>query len=333
MKLLIVSALSKPLQDSGYCPVEEHVRAVANEMANRGHEVWVAALKGSVPEKFKLVEVEPDEEKAYATYKPMLDQFEAIIDFSNLKYTYLYKHEENPKLKLIGCCYPYQALGYLTPPPIPFPCMVATSDAMAQAMSAKLGCTFKVVNYFPIAPPAGFEPATRSDRLLFLGRLEKGKGAHVAVDLARQMRVGLDVAGEDVLVSDQRYTVLLLQKADGKLVRVYGRITETLKHELLAKAKAVVLPYLEDSSAWTCQTILEAYMHGTPVITMNRGAVKGFVRNGYNGWICDELSQLSGAVKNLDQLPVDHSCEETAKTFSLETTVDKYQGLLDAQEW
>lgn len=331
MKLLIVSALSKALQDQFYAPVEAHVRAVANEMATRGHEVWVVALKGTAPEQFKLVQVEPDEEKAYAAYKPMLDQFEAVIDFSNLKYTYLYK-QGNPKMKLIGPCYPYQALGYQTPPPIPFPCMVATSDAMAQAMSLKLGCAFKVVNYFPIAPPPGFESGPRSNRLLFLGRFEKGKGAHIAVDLARQLRGGLDVAGEDVLVSDQRYTVLLLQKADGNLVRVYGRITESLKHELLAKAKAVVLPYLEDSSAWTCQTILEAFMHGTPVITLNRGAVNEFVTNGITGWKCDKLEELPKAVENIEQIP-NEACVEKAKLFSLETAVDRYQGLLDAQEW
>jgi glycosyltransferase involved in cell wall biosynthesis len=331
MKILIVSALSKPLQDSGYCPVEQHVRAVANNMSERGHEVWVVSLKGSSPEAFKIVQVEPDEDKAYATYKPMLDQFEAVIDFSNLKYTYLYK-QENPKLKLLGPCYPYQALGYLTAPPTPFPCMIATSESMAQAMSAKLGCSFKVVNYFPSPPPEGFELPPRSDRLLFLGRFEKAKGAHIAVDVARQLRVGIDVAGEDVLVSDQRYMIQLLQKADGKLVRVYGRVNEDVKHELLAKAKAVILPYLEDGSAWTCQTILEAYMHGTPVITLRRGAVDDLVTNGITGWKCDKLEELPEAVKNIEQIS-NEACAEKAKLFNPETAVDNYQGLLSAQEW
>lgn len=332
MKLLIVSPLSKTLQTEYYGPVEQHVRAVANEMASRGNEVWVAALKGSALGEYKLVLCDPEEEKAYAAYKPMLDQFEAIMDFSNLKYTYLYKQETNPKLKLIGPCYAYQALGYQTAPPIPFPCMVAPSESMAQAMSLKLGCVFKTVNYFPTAPPEGFEPSPRGDRLLFLGRLEKGKGAHVAVDVARQLRIGLDIAGEDVLISDQRYTIQLLQKADGKLVRVYGRITEPQKHELLAKAKALIIPYLEDSSAWTCQTILEAFMHGTPVITMNKGAVTEFVQNGVTGWICNKLEEFPDAVKNSEQLS-NEACAEKAKLFNAQTTVDKYQGLLEAQEW
>jgi len=337
MKLLIVSTLTKTLQDQFYAPVESHVRFVANELAKRGHDVWVVALKGTPPEEFKVVEVEGDEEKAFSIYKNMLEQFEAVMDFSNLKYTYVYKHDEKPDLKLVGPNYPYQALGYQTAPPIPFPCMIATSDAMAQAMSAKLGCMFKVVHYFPSPIPNGFEmPKERSDRLLYLGRFEKEKGAQVAVDLARQLRMGLDVAGEDVAISDQRHTVLLLQKADGRLIRVYGRVNESLKHELLAKAKALVLPYLEDSTAWTCQTVLEAFQHGVPVITMNRGAVNEFVKDGVNGFVCNRLEDLSEAVKKIEEIKPE-ACWETAKQFSLENAVNQYQSLLrqvlDGFEW
>jgi len=328
MKLLLISTLTKPLQDTFYHPVEAHVRSVANELAKRGHDVWVAALKGTQPEQFKVVEVEGDEEKAFSVYKEMLKQFEAVMDFSSLKYTIVHKHAEALDLKLVCPCYPYQAIGYQTSPPIPFPNFIATSDAMAQAMSARLGCVFRVVPYFPSSIPDGFEaPKERSDRLLFLGRFEKTKGVQEAVDLARKLRMGLDIAGEDVLVSDQRFTVLLLQKADGRLVRVYGKVNEVLKHELLAKAKAVILPYLEDSVAWTCQTILEAFQHGTPIITMNRGAVNEFVKDGVNGFVCDKLDDLPEAVKKIEQIKPE-ACFETAKTFSIETATDKYQTLI-----
>jgi len=337
MKLLLISTLTKTLQDQFYAPVEAHTRFVAKELAKRGHDVCVVALKGTQPEGFKVVEVEGDEQKGFNVYKEMLKQFEVVIDFSSLKYTYVYKHDEMPDLKLIGPCYPAQALGYQTAPPIPFPCMVATSDAMAQAMSARLGCAFRVVPYFPSPIPANFElPKERSERLLYLGRFEKSKGVQEALDVARQLRIGLDVAGEDIAVSDQRFTVLLLQKADGRLIRVFGRVNEGLKHELLARAKALVLPYLEDSVAWTCQTVLDALQHGTPVITLNRGAVNEFVKNGINGFVCNRLEDLLEAVKNVEGIKAEE-CLATAKTFSLENTVNHYQSLvkqvLDGSEW
>lgn len=330
MKLLLISTLTKKLQDEYYAPVESHVRYVAKDLARRGHDIWVVSLKGTLPEEFKIVEVEPDEEKAFNAYKPMLNQFDAVMDFSGLKYTLVYKQEEDPDLKLICPCYPYQALAYQTAPPVPFPCMIATSDFMAQAMSAKLGCMFKTVQYFPTYCDTQYGP--RGDRLLFLGRLEKGKGAQVAVDLARQLRTSLDIAGEDILVSDQRYTVLLLQKADGKQIRVYGRVTEKLKHELLSKAKALIMPYLEDQAALTCQTILEAFQHGTPVITMDRGAVNEFILDGETGYICNKLEQLPLVIKELDKLKPE-SCVETAQVFNLENAVNKYLSLLEGPEW
>jgi glycosyltransferase involved in cell wall biosynthesis len=337
MKLLLISTLTKTLQDSYYHPVEGHVRFVANELAKRGHDVWVVALKGTQPEEFKIVEVEGDEGKAFEIYKKMLNQFDVVMDFSTLKYTYVHKHDEMPKLKLLGPCYPYQAISYQTAPPIPHPCFIATSDSMAQAMSAKIGCMFKVVHYFPLPIPNGFEaPKERNGRLLYLGRFEKTKGIQIAVDLARQLNMGIDVAGEDLAISDQRFTVLLLQKADGRLIRVFGRVNEALKHELLAKAKAVVLPYLEDSIAWTGQVALEAFQYGTPIITMNKGCMSEIVKDGINGFLCERLDQLPEAVKRIDEIKPE-ACVETAKQFSLESAVSKYQELLrqvsEGYEW
>lgn len=334
MKLLIISPLSATLQSEFYAPVEKHVRQVANELVKRNHDVTVAALKGSTPELFKLIECPNTEGAAFNVYKDQLKDYEAVLDFSNLKYSYVHKYEKEADLHLFGACYPYQAMTYQTAPPIPFPCFIATSDAMAQAMSAKLGCAFKTVHYFISPVPADFEvPKEKGPNLLFLGRLEKGKGVQEAIDVARQTRSPLDIAGEDVLITDQRFTVLVLQKADGKLIKVYGRVTELLKHQLLAKAKALILPYVEDPPAWTCQTILEAFQHGTPVITMNHGAVKEFVQDGVTGTICDRLDELPEAVKELDAL-YPEKCVETAKQFTVETAVDKYLKLLtDLSEW
>ena len=145
MKLLLISPLSTTLNDTYYSPVEKQVYMISQELVKK-HEIWISCLKGSaVPAGCNIVEIqEPNNEaKAYEAYKPTLEQFDAILDFSNLKYIYLYKHEQKPDLKLYGCCYPYQAAGYQTAPPVPFPCMVGTSDAMNIAMTAKLGCVLK----------------------------------------------------------------------------------------------------------------------------------------------------------------------------------------------
>ena len=170
------------------------------------------------------------------------------------------------------------------------------------------------------------------DRLLFLGRLEKGKGAAIAVDVARQLRIGLDILGEDIRIPDQRSTVLLLQKADGRLVKMFGRVTELMKHEYLAKAKALIMPYVEDTSAWTCQTILEAFQYGTPVITLNKGVVSEFIQDGITGFICKSIEDLPNAIAKLDSLSPE-KCQETAKHFSAENAAKQYEKLILCEPW
>lgn len=334
MKLLMVSPLTATLNDQYYSPVEKQVYIIAQELA-KNHEITIACLKGSTVPGCKLIETqEHDESKAFETYKSELRTYDAVLDFSNLKYTYLYKHEKKPDLPLYGVCYPYQASGYNTAPPIPFPCMIGTSDAMCKSMIAKLGCMFKKVHYAPMPPPTESQLGPRSDRLLFLGRIEKGKGASIAIDLARQLRVGLDVIGEDIITSDQRNTVLLLQKADGRLVNIYGRVTEQVKHEFLSRAKALILPYVEDLSAWTCQTILEAYQHGTPVITLNKGAVSEFVENGETGYVCNSLDELPAAIDNINAGAYSaEKCIITAKALSAQAAAHDYELLLKAEPW
>lgn len=335
MKLLMISPLTATLNDQYYSPVEKQVFLVAQELAKK-HEITIACLKGStVPKGCNIHEAQDsNEERAYQSYKSMLEQFDAILDFSNLKYSYIYKHEKKPALPVYGVCYAYQAAGYQTAPPVPFPRMIGTSDAMCKAMIAKLGCMFKKVHFAPMPKPDNSEIGGPRERLLFLGRLEKGKGAAIAVDLARQLRVGLDVIGEDVCTSDQRHTILLLQKADGRLVNIYGRVTESVKHEFLSRAKALVMPYVEDVSAWTCQTILEAFQYGTPVITLNKGAVSEFVQNGETGYICDSLDELPAAVDNINAGAFSpEKCIATAKGLSVEAAALDYKLLFEAEPW
>ena len=323
---------------NGYAPVENHVYAAAHGLKERGHKVTAVALQGSQLGKgIKLIPAEDtNEEKVFNTFKEKLKNFDCILDFSNLKHSYLYKHDEEKELKIMGCCYPAQAQGYQTPPPLPFPNFVVTSEAMGQAVSAKLGVSYRVVHY----PWLPFEnssiEANPRERMLYLGRLIKEKGVQLAVDISSKLRIGLDIVGEDVNVPDQRFVIELLRRADGRLIKPYGRVNEQLKHQLLSKAKCMVLPYLGDHVAWTCLPILEALSHGTPVIAMNKGCVMEYVKNGVNGFGVSRLEELAEAAKKVEEISPD-ACFETVKEFSLESAIDKYEALINqvvnGDEW
>jgi glycosyltransferase involved in cell wall biosynthesis len=113
---------------------------------------------------------------------------------------------------------------------------------------------------------------------------------------------------------------------------MFGKVNEATKARFLSRAKALVMPYLDDLSAFTCQTILEAFQYGTPVIAFNRGAVPEFVEDGVNGLICDDIDDLPAAVRQLDNISPD-KCQETAEKYSLESAIGKYEKLLEEPEW
>ena len=78
---------------TGYGGIEKIVSYTAAELARRGHAVVVAAPKGSVtPKGVHLIETGPcgdfilSELAAYYEYRPFLNQFDAILDYSHSKW-------------------------------------------------------------------------------------------------------------------------------------------------------------------------------------------------------------------------------------------------------
>ena len=329
MKLLIVAPLNQALPSLDiYAPVEQHCHAVAQELKNRGHEVIVVALQGGIPiEGVGFMDMaDGDEEKAYNSYKEKLKDFDCILDFSTLKYPFLFKQETLKDLHLIGCVYPYQGQGYQNAPPVAFPCFVGTSDAHAKALSLKFGVAARVVNYGVKANSIERQPG---DRMLFLGRFVKEKGPQVAIDLARQTRIGLDLAGEDINVPDQRFLIYLLQRCDGRLVKSLGRLNENSKADMISKAKCLILPYLSDDVAYTCIPAIEAISQGVPVVALKKGAIGEFIKDGVNGFLVERMEDLADAVKRVDELnEAPLRVMESAQGFTLQVSVDKYEDLI-----
>ncbi|RKH42119.1 glycosyltransferase family 4 protein [Corallococcus llansteffanensis] len=93
--------------------------------------------------------------------------------------------------------------------------------------------------------------------LLYVGRLEPGKGVPELLKFYRQLRARYADAPELVLAGEAHMPL------DGEGVRHVGRIDEQDKHDALAGALAVVVPSKFESLSLLT---LEAFAHGTPVL-------------------------------------------------------------------
>jgi glycosyltransferase involved in cell wall biosynthesis len=167
--------------------------------------------------------------------------------------------------------------------------------------------------------PIAFDPAqytfeeTKGEFLLFMGRLHKGKGLHVAIQMAEATKTPLLVAGYGH-VGDIKLT-------DSKYVTHIGSVSGERKKYFLSRAKAVICAshYLEPFNA----VQIEAQMCGTPVISSDWGAFAEYNPNGLTGYRCKSFEQFVWAAQHVHELDT-RKIRKWAERFSLENIAPHY---------
>jgi glycosyltransferase involved in cell wall biosynthesis len=165
--------------------------------------------------------------------------------------------------------------------------------------------------------------------LVFLGRLERIKGVHSAVAIARGAGRRLVIAGNRVAdPTDPRYfEEEVAPHLDEDRVRYVGPVDDAGKNRLLGNAAALLMP-IEWEEPFGI-VMAEAFACGTPVIAFARGSVPEVVCDGLNGYV---VSDVAGAVERvaqlarLDRRAVRADCEER---FDAERITDQYVQLYE----
>lgn len=181
--------------------------------------------------------------------------------------------------------------------------------------------------WYDVVIPNAFDPQDfecveeKDDYLLFLGRINAGKGAHIAAQIARAIPMKLVAAGQ----------------GDTKIfgdnpVEYLGVVGPKKRKQILAMAKAVLCPstFLEPF----CGVQVEAYLSGTPVISSDWGAFAEYNVNGVTGWRARTFEQFVWGVDHLDGLRssvirahgMRFSLDRVAKQYT-----DYFASLMDVQ--
>jgi glycosyltransferase involved in cell wall biosynthesis len=169
------------------------------------------------------------------------------------------------------------------------------------------------------------DPATAP--LVFLGRLDRCKGAHHAITVARRLQRRLIIPGNISPLPHERqyYESEIAPRIDGRLVSYIGPVGDEQKRALLGQAAAMLLP-VEWEEPFPI-VLPESMLCGTPLIAFRRGGVPEGIAHGRTGFLCDNVDQMAAHVSELGTLNRAVVRAEAVRRFSDAAIVSEYARL------
>jgi glycosyltransferase involved in cell wall biosynthesis len=158
--------------------------------------------------------------------------------------------------------------------------------------------------------------------LVFLGRIEKIKGPHLAIEVARRAEVPLIIAGNVPAGHEDFFRDHILPHLDNINVRYVGPVDDVQKNTLLGRARALLMPILWEEPFGI--VMAEAMACGTPVLGLRRGAVPEIVEHGVTGFVCDDVEGLIKAVGFLSRIDRAACRGHVERNYAADVVVESY---------
>lgn len=201
----------------------------------------------------------------------------------------------------------------------------ACSDSCASSGNVT-GDWTTVYNGVPIERYTATPRVAGDAPLVFLGRVERIKGAHTAIEVARRTGRRLVIAGNlPERGPDVAYARELVASCDGRQLQYVGPVDDAGKDALLGSAAALLMP-IEWEEPFGI-VMAEALACGTPVLGLARGSVPEVVEHGVTGFVCRDLAELVAAVGKLDAIDRGRCRQAAEQRFSGEAMVAAYEAV------
>ena len=164
----------------------------------------------------------------------------------------------------------------------------------------------------------------RDAPLVFLGRIERIKGVHLAIAIARLSGRQLIIAGNrsEEGAELEYWEKEILPEIGRNGISYCGPVDDDQKIELLGRSRALVAPIEWDEPFGI--VFVEALACGTPVISCPRGAVPEIVRNGIEGFLVDDVEGGAEAVEKVGSISRSACRHRVLELFSRQVVVDQY---------
>lgn len=201
----------------------------------------------------------------------------------------------------------------------------ACSDSCAQSGNVE-GHWTTVYNAVPVDRFRCVERVPTDAPLMFLGRIERIKGAHHAIEVAKRTGRRLVIAGNlPERGPDVDYARSIVAECDGARIVYAGPVDDARKNGLLGAACCLLMP-IEWEEPFGI-VMAEALACGTPVVGFARGSVPEVVAHGRTGFVCRDLEDLVEAVGRVSELDRAQCRAAAEQRFSGQAMATAYEAV------
>lgn len=174
----------------------------------------------------------------------------------------------------------------------------------------------------------GIDPATyefhpqpdTSPYLAFLGRISPGKGAHLAIEIAKGSGWHLKMAGKVDTVDREYFEQEIKPHIDGVEIEYLGEANHAQKSVLMGGAVATLFPITWREPFGL--VMIESMVTGTPIIAMKLGSTSEVIVHEKTGFLCESVAECIVAIEPVRKLDRMDCRQYAVDRFSVQTMVD-----------
>ncbi len=340
MKILIVMDPGILVPPKNYGGHERLVYMFAREYAKMGHEVHLLVTEGSEVEGCTIHVLgkegfpPPRKEAFVAIPKAWFflwknrNKFDLVHNFGRLLYLLPILNDSLKKIMTYGREISSGNINKINK--LPTKNLVFTGCSKNLISRVKAGGRWEAVynaiefNKYTVQPLFNNESP-----LMFLGRIERIKGAHTAIAIAKKTGNSLLLAGNiSPLEEEQRYFKEEIEPhIDGFTIKYIGALDDVQKSHYLGMSKALLFP-IEWNEPFG-MVMVEAMACGTPVIGYKRGSVDEVITEGVTGFKVDDFAGMEEKVIKLHTIDRTNCRKVAYGKFDVSVIANKYLNLWD----